>query len=90
MKKYSLTIREDAKPIHPHFTGDHESNDFMELVEIAKKNGVEWCTHITEWDLQNVDGYGTPEILASVSTQAIIDVLNDGEKVEDLTMFQNW
>ena len=58
----------------------------QDCVDWAEENNVDYyLLNITEWGEQ-VDGYGTPEIEATVNLQAVID---DGER-ESLSKYQTY
>lgn len=61
-------------------------DSIQDCVDWADENNVDYyLLSITEWSEQ-VDGYGTPEIEATVNLQAVID---DGER-ESLSKYQTY
>lgn len=85
-KRFTLSSAYEEIELHPKPKDGYDT--IQEVIDWCNEEGVEcYDVRITEWNIDDeFDGYGVPDIIASVNLQ---NVLMDGE-TEDLGRYSTY
>ena len=92
MKRFSMSWESDIAQ-HRDFSGSElpdcwDSDDLMTLANIAKDKRIASHVFMTEYNTQEVDAYGTAEIINQMSLTEIWDHIDENGDVEDLQLMK--